>query len=242
MYPDLQESLNNTDYYENWSLLELDFSEFLSDTNINGLPSSSLLVSPSFDSSLEVPHDFTTPQQNHDNEAVPAVDAGPSNADCTSNGDNLSYPVSTSDSVWTSLNAPSSTPASTALPSDNAFHVQTSASTFAINGSTWGSLDPNINNFTTTDFTPPHSAKTISPGPAKTTSTSTSPEAEPESKKRKRERNTEAARRYRQRRLDRVEELEAALATMTQDRDELRLKLARSEAEADVLRGLVGKR
>ncbi|KAM0720539.1 hypothetical protein Q7P37_004675 [Cladosporium fusiforme] len=65
---------------------------------------------------------------------------------------------------------------------------------------------------------------------------------EPGERKRKRERNTEAARRYRQRRQDRLEELEEALAAMTKDRDDLRIKLARSEAEADVLRGLVGKK
>ena len=58
----------------------------------------------------------------------------------------------------------------------------------------------------------------------------------------KRQRNTEAARRYRQRKVDRVTELEEALASMAKDRDDLRLKLARSEAEADVLRGIVGKR
>ena len=58
----------------------------------------------------------------------------------------------------------------------------------------------------------------------------------------KRKRNTEAARRYRQRKFDRVTELEEALEAMTKDRDELRMKLARSETEADVLRGIVGKR
>ncbi|KAK4508606.1 hypothetical protein PRZ48_002345 [Zasmidium cellare] len=58
----------------------------------------------------------------------------------------------------------------------------------------------------------------------------------------KRQRNTEAARRYRQRKVDKVTELEEALQSMTQERDELRLKLARAEAEAEVLRGMVGKR
>lgn len=58
----------------------------------------------------------------------------------------------------------------------------------------------------------------------------------------KRQRNTEAARRYRQRKVDQVSVLEEALASITKERDELKLKLARSEAEADVLRGLVGKR
>lgn len=58
----------------------------------------------------------------------------------------------------------------------------------------------------------------------------------------KRQRNTEAARRYRQRKVDKVTELEEALQSMTQQRDELRLKLARAEAEADVLRGMVGKK
>jgi hypothetical protein len=57
----------------------------------------------------------------------------------------------------------------------------------------------------------------------------------------KRQKNTEAARRYRQRKVDRVTELEEALAAMTKERDDLKLKLARSEAEADVLRGMVGK-
>lgn len=57
----------------------------------------------------------------------------------------------------------------------------------------------------------------------------------------KRQRNTEAARRYRQRKVDKVSELEEALQSMTKERDDLRLRLARSEAEADVLRGLVGK-
>lgn len=58
----------------------------------------------------------------------------------------------------------------------------------------------------------------------------------------KRRRNTEAARRYRQRKVDRVSELEEALQLMTKERDEMKLRLARSEAEADVLRGLVGRR
>lgn len=58
----------------------------------------------------------------------------------------------------------------------------------------------------------------------------------------KRQRNTEAARRYRQRKVDKLTELEEALQSMTQERDELRLKLARAEAEADVLRGMVGKK
>ena len=66
--------------------------------------------------------------------------------------------------------------------------------------------------------------------------------ASPEHKIRKRQRNTEAARRYRQRKVDRVTELEEALQAMTRERDELRLKLARSEAEADVLRGMVGRK
>lgn len=64
---------------------------------------------------------------------------------------------------------------------------------------------------------------------------------EPEDRVSKRQRNTEAARRYRQRKVDRVTELEEALAAMTKERDDLKLKLARSEAEADVLRGMVGK-
>ena len=57
----------------------------------------------------------------------------------------------------------------------------------------------------------------------------------------KRQRNTEAARRYRQRKVDRTSDLEEALASMTKERDDLKLKLARSQAEADVLRGMVGK-
>ncbi|KAF2171943.1 hypothetical protein M409DRAFT_18174 [Zasmidium cellare ATCC 36951] len=57
----------------------------------------------------------------------------------------------------------------------------------------------------------------------------------------KRQRNTEAARRYRQRKVDKLTEVEEALRSMTQERDELRLKLARAEAEAEVLRGMVGK-
>lgn len=58
----------------------------------------------------------------------------------------------------------------------------------------------------------------------------------------KRQRNTEAARRYRQRKVDRVSELEDALALMTKERDDMKLRVARAEAEADVLRGLVGRR
>jgi hypothetical protein len=58
----------------------------------------------------------------------------------------------------------------------------------------------------------------------------------------KRQRNTEAARRYRQRKVDRVSELEEALQLMTKERDEMKLRVARAEAEADVLRGLVGRR
>ncbi|CZT22373.1 uncharacterized protein RCC_08242 [Ramularia collo-cygni] len=58
----------------------------------------------------------------------------------------------------------------------------------------------------------------------------------------KRQRNTEAARRYRQRKVDRVAELEEALRLMTQERDDYKLRLALSEAEAEVLRGLIGRR
>ena len=76
--------------------------------------------------------------------------------------------------------------------------------------------------------------------------TSTSPSSvcrfENDDRSSKRQRNTEAARRYRQRKVDRVTELEDALAAVTKERDDLKLKLARSEAEADVLRGIVGKR
>jgi hypothetical protein len=64
--------------------------------------------------------------------------------------------------------------------------------------------------------------------------------AEP-TKVQKRQKNTEAARRYRQRKVDRVTELEEALAAVSKERDELKLKLARAEAQADVLKGMIGK-
>jgi len=255
VYPDQHQPLPNPEYYENWSSLELDFAEFLTDqTGFDGLPGSDLLVGTSFDSCLS--NDFLT---THDNDlTASAPKAGPVDSNTygagPENGACLSYPVSSS-SAWTSLNAPTSSSSSTTnntttTLSDNdnhAFHGHQqhhTPSTFALDGSSWGSFSATLNAFTAPpDFTPPHSSKATSPGPLTKTASEASPEAaEPESKKRKRERNTEAARRYRQRRLDRTEELEAALAAMTQDRDELRLKLARSEAEADVLRGLVGKR
>jgi len=118
------------------------------------------------------------------------------------------------------------------------------------------SFDNNNNNDNDNDNNPPLPSTTLTPPPSQNTSPvlglllepskdNVSPSASPDgpdTKKRKRERNTEAARRYRQRRQDRLEELEEALAAMTGERDGLRLRLARAEAEADVLRGLMGKK
>lgn len=226
MYPDQQQLSENHPHYADWSSLQLDFSEFLSQdiTLENAYHNPESIVSGGgFD------FDFDT---------VLASTTAPCEPPPPTTTDNIStFPETFSSSTQPPTTTPKyfpTTAESAATPADPSH-------------SDWYGLN---------HFTPPpsvtatvSSSKTTSPVVSTTKPASISPaltdnldEPSGESRKRKRERNTEAARRYRQRRQDRLDELEEALAAMTKDRDELRIKLARSEAEADVLRGLVGKK
>ena len=215
MYSDLHQHPPHDPYYEDWSSLPLDFSEFLN----QDLPQNEFASGDSFAGLIDF--DF---------EAVLAT---------TSNCD-TAPPTTATSSGTSSTTIPASALTTT---QDNLFTTQSAPADSSPHD--WHGL----NNLTPPpSVTAPDSSKDTSPAvlslkPATVSPVPTdSPEDAGETRKRKRERNTEAARRYRQRRQDRLDELEEALAAMTKDRDELRIKLARSEAEAEVLRGLVGKK
>jgi hypothetical protein len=266
VYQDSTDLSQHEPDYENWSSLQLDFSEFLNqDFSHHGFPSDGdcSVSQVNFDIDFEaLLASSTSPSTNHE----PATTTTDSSAtltpvDFSTRQDNA--PFDTLNTTSTILFDPSQA-LDSSLQSDHA-PTGLALSTGAFGGVRVDAFSANSSS--TTPFpsqqsnpgrpTPPPSVGTVeraskstSPAAADKTGGSVSPTTSDspgdglggDSRKRKRERNTEAARRYRQRRQDRLEELEEQLAAMTKDRDELRIKLARSEAETDILRGLMAKK
>lgn len=227
MYPDQQQQLEQDNHYADFASLPLDFSEFLNqDTTVQNDFSTD---SATFVSGSTFDFDF---------DAVLAPTTANTSCDSFPSTTNFSSFEFSSNSTTATTTLQDLSPSTESAPfADPSYHHHQDA----WHGITHPTPPPSVTATVRSSKTTSPNLPQAKPAPVSPV-ISDSPEEAGDLRKRKRERNTEAARRYRQRRQDRLEELEEALAAMTKDRDGLRIKLARSEAEADVLRGLVGKK